>query len=70
MWFLNFFHFYMTIDISYFLYIFGDNGANMSLSLAVNEMCSQLPNLFTAIFGVGGVFVPLTQKSKLLNEST
>ena len=29
MWVLNFFRFYMTIDISYFLYIFGDNGANI-----------------------------------------
>ena len=30
-------------------------------------MCSHLPNLFAVILGVGGVFVPLTQKSKLLN---
>ena len=29
MWVLNFFSFYMAIDIAYFLYIFGDNGANM-----------------------------------------
>ena len=29
---LNFFRFYMVIDVTYFLYIFlvGDNGANMS----------------------------------------
>ena len=25
---LNFFHFYMPIDIAYFLYIFDDNGAD------------------------------------------
>ena len=60
----------MTIDIDYFLYIFGDNGANMFYSWAVNKMSSHLPNLFTVILGVGGVFVPLTKKSKLLNEST
>ena len=53
----------MTIDIAYFLYIFVDNGANMLLSWAVNKMCSHLPNLFTVKLGVGGVFVPLTQKS-------
>ena len=29
MWVLNFFRFYLAIDIAYFLYIFGDNGANM-----------------------------------------
>ena len=28
----NFFRFYITIDIAYFLYIFGDNGANMLYS--------------------------------------
>ena len=67
---LNFFRFYMTIDIAYFLYIFGDNGANMLYLWAVNKMCSHFPNKFTVIIGVGGVFVPLTQKSKLLNEST
>ena len=33
-------------------------------------MCSVHPNLFAIIFGVGGVFVPLTQKSKVLNKST
>ena len=60
----------MTIDIAYFLYIFGDNGANIIYPGAVNKMCSHLPNLFIIILGVGGVFVPLTQKSKLLNEST
>ena len=59
----------MLIDIAYFLYIFGDNGANMLKSLSVNKMCSHLPNLFTVILGVGGVFVLLSQKSKLLNES-
>ena len=64
---LNFFRFYKTIDIAYFLYIFGDNGANMLYSWAVNKMCSNLPNLFTVILGMGGVFVPLTQKSKLQN---
>ena len=56
----------MTIDIAYFLYIFGDNGANganMLKSLAVNKMYSHLPYLFTAILWMGGVFVPLTQKS-------
>ena len=58
----------MTIYIAYFLYIFGDNGANMLYSRAVNKMCSRLPNVFTVILGVGGVFVPLTQKSKLLNN--
>ena len=60
----------MAIDISYYLYIFGDNYANMILLLAVNKMRSYLHNLFTVILGVGGVFVPLIQKSKLLNEST
>ena len=30
-WVLNFFRFYMAIDIAYFLYIFGDNGANYML---------------------------------------
>ena len=59
----------MTIDIAYFLYIFVDNGANMLYPRAVNKMCSHLPNLLTVILGMGGVFVPLTQKSKLLNES-
>ena len=39
MWVLNFFHLYMTIDIAYFLYIFGDNGAYMLLSCTVNKMC-------------------------------
>ena len=39
MYVLNFFRFYMTIDITYFLYIFGDNGANMLNSWAVNKMC-------------------------------
>ena len=29
MWVLNFFRFYMSIDIAYFLYIFGDIGATM-----------------------------------------
>ena len=58
----------MTVDIAYFLYIFGDNGANVLYSLAVNKMCSRLPNLFIVILGVGGVFVPLTQKSKLLKN--
>ena len=53
----------MTIDIAYFLYIFGDNGANRLKSLAVNKMYSHLSNLFTVILWVGGVFVPLTQKS-------
>ena len=53
----------MTIDIAYSLYIFGDNGANMLKSLALNKMYSHLPNLFTVILWVGGVFVPLTQKS-------
>ena len=60
----------MTIDIAYFLYIFGDNGTNMLKSRAVNKMYSHLPNLFTVILEVGGVFVPLTQKIKLLNEYT
>ena len=45
--------FYMTIDISYFLYISGDNGANILLSWAVNKMCSYLTNLFAVILGVG-----------------
>ena len=63
MWVLNFFRFYMAIDIAYFQYIFGDYGANMLYLRAVNKMCSHLPNLFTVILGVGGVFVPLTQKS-------
>ena len=60
----------MTIDIAYFLYIFGHIGANMLKSRAVNKICPHLPNLFTVILRVDGVFVPLTQKSKLLNEST
>ena len=60
----------MTIDIAYFLYIFGDNGANMLYLRGVNKVCSHLPNLFTVTLGVGGVFLPLTQKSKLLNEFT
>ena len=60
----------MTIDIAYFLYIFGDNGANMLYSWTVNKMGWHLPNLFIVILGVGGVFVPLAQKSKLLNEFT
>ena len=60
----------MTIDIAYFLYIFGENGANMLYSRGVNNVCSHLSNLFTVILGAGGVFVPLTQKSKLLNEFT
>ena len=29
MWVLNFFRFYITIDIACFLYIFRDNGADM-----------------------------------------
>ena len=33
-------------------------------------MCSLLPNVFAIIFGMGGVFVPLTPKSKLLNKCT
>ena len=28
-WVLNFLHFYMPIDIAYFLYIFDDNGADL-----------------------------------------
>ena len=32
-------------------------------------MCFQLANFFAVILGVGGIFVPLTQKSKLLNKS-
>ena len=56
--------------MAYFLYIFGDNGANMLYSWAFNKMCWHLTNLFIVKLGVGGVFVPLTQKSKLLNEFT
>ena len=41
---LNFFRFYMTIDIAYFLYILGDNCANMLYSQALNKMHSHLPN--------------------------
>ena len=29
MWLLNFFRFYMNLDIAYFLYIFGDIGSYM-----------------------------------------
>ena len=50
----------MAIDIAYFLYIFGDNGANMLLSRAVNKMCSHLPILFTVILGVGKLIWLLT----------
>ena len=32
-------------------------------------MFSQLPIFFAMISGVGGVFIPLTKKSKLLNKS-
>ena len=59
----------MTIDFAYFLYIFGDKGANMLYSRAVKKICLYLPNLFIVILQVGGVFVPLTPKSKLLNDS-
>ena len=60
----------MTIDIAYFLYIFGNIGANMLYSQGVNNVCLHLLNLFTVTLGLGGVFIPLTQKSKLLNEFT
>ena len=48
----------MTIDIAYFLYISGDNGANMLYSRGVNNVCSHLPNLFTVILGWVGYFTP------------
>ena len=60
---LNFFRFYRTKDIAYCSIYFGETGANMLYSRAVNTMSSHLPNVFTVILEVGGVFVSLTQKS-------
>ena len=48
----------MTIDIAYFLYIFGHIGANMLKSRAMNKICPHLPNLFSHIKGGWGICTP------------
>ena len=62
-------HLYLTMNTTYFVYIFGDTDVGLLCWLTEKQIKHCLSHLFNVILGVGGVFVPLTKNSYYGNIS-
>ena len=59
---LIFFHFYLTMNTVYLLYIFGETDVGLLFCQPRNKIYLRHTHLFSANSGVAGVFLPLTEK--------